>query len=288
MDNSQLDSLIVFLQTRGVDIGLKIVGAFAIWTVGRWIIRTVVRFVIAGLERRHTEPTLVRYAQSTLSTTLSIALVIGLLGFCGVETTSFAALIAAVGVAIGMAWSGLLANFAAGIFLLLLKPFKVGDTVMAGGVVGTVMEIGLFATTMLTDDGVVTFVGNNKVFGDNIKNMSASHQRRVDLVAQLAHGVDVEDARQRLRARIAEIPHVLPTPAPSVEILEFNASGTLLAVRPFVANTHYWDVYFATNEAIRQTFGSAGYPAPYTLQGTAAAPSPPARPAGARVPAPTS
>jgi small conductance mechanosensitive channel len=267
MNESRFDSLVIFLQTRGVDIGLKILGAFAIWILGRWIIRGTIRMVISSLERRKTEPTLVRYAQSTLSITLSIALLIAVLGFCGVETTSFAALIAAAGVAIGMAWSGLLANFAAGIFLLLLKPFKVGDLVSIGGVVGSVMELGLFATTILTDDGVVTYVGNNKVFGDNIKNMSASSQRRVDLVAQLAHGVDIEDARRRLRARIAELPHVLAAPPPIVEILEFNASGTLLAVRPFTENAHYWDVYFGTNEAIRQTFGDAGYPVPYTLQG---------------------
>jgi small conductance mechanosensitive channel len=268
MSSSHLDSLIIFLQTRGVDIGLKILGAFALWIAGRWIIRGAIRVIISALERRKTEPTLVRYTQSTLSITLSIALVIAVLGFCGVETTSFAALLAAAGVAIGMAWSGLLANFAAGIFLLILKPFKVGDLVSIGGVAGTVMELGLFATTVLTDDGVVTYVGNNKVFGDNIKNMSASNQRRVDLVAQLAHDVDVEDARRRLRARIAELPHVLASPPPTVEILEFNASGPVLSVRPFAENAHYWEVYFATNEAIRQTFGAAGYPVPYTLQGT--------------------
>lgn len=275
MDNPQLDTLLIFLQTRGVDIGLKILGAFAIWVLGRWVIRAVLRMAVAALESRRTEPTLVRYARSTLSIALTIALVVAVLGFCGVETTSFAALIAAAGVAIGMAWSGLLSNFAAGIFLLLLKPFKVGDSIAAGGVSGTVMELGLFATTILTDDGIVTYVGNNKIFSDNIRNMTASTQRRVDLVAQLAHGVDVEDARRRLRERIAQIPNVLPAPAPTVEILEFNAAGTVLAVRPFVDNTHYWDVYFAVNEAIRQIFGSAGYPAPYTLQGVAEPPRPP-------------
>jgi small conductance mechanosensitive channel len=267
MDSSRLDALIIFLQTRGVDIGLNILGALAIWIVGRWIIRATLRVTTAALETRHLEPTLVRYARSTLSTALTIALLIAVLGFFGVETTSFAALIAAVGVAIGMAWSGLLANFAAGVFLLILKPFKVGDAVIAGGVSGTVRELGLFATTLVTDDGVVTFIGNNKVFSDNLRNMTDSHARRVDLVAQVAHGVDVDDARRRLRERIAAIPHVLTSPAPVVDILEFNAAGTLLAVRPFVDNAHYGDVYFATNEAIRQTFGTAGYPAPYTLQG---------------------
>jgi len=268
MDSSRLDALLIFLQTRGVDIGLNILGAFAIWVIGRWVIRAVLRVATAALETRHLEPTLVRYARSTLSTALTIALLIAVLGFCGVETTSFAALIAAVGVAIGMAWSGLLSNFAAGIFLLILKPFKVGDAVDAGGVSGKVRELGLFTTTIVTDDGILTFIGNNKVFSDNIRNKTDSHQRRVDLVAQVAHGVDVDDARRRLRERIATIPHVLAAPAPVIEILEFNAAGTLLAVRPYTDNPHFDDVYFATNEAIRQTFGTAGYPTPYTLQGT--------------------
>jgi small conductance mechanosensitive channel len=267
MNDSHLDALIIFLQTRGVDIALKILGAFAIWVIGRWLIRGAMQLVVASLERRGTEATLVKYAQSTLRSALSIALFIAVLGFFGVETTSFAALIAAAGVAIGMAWSGLLSNFAAGIFLLLLKPFKVGDQISAAGVTGGVLELGLFATTILTDDGIVTFVGNSKIFGDNIRNMTASTARRVDLVAQVAHGVDVEDARRRLLERIAQIPNVLTTPAPIVQILEFNAAGTLLAVRPFVDNAHYGDVFFATNAAIRETFGAAGYPTPYTLQG---------------------
>lgn len=281
MDDANLDTLILFLQTRGVDIVLKLLGAFALWIFGRWIIRGALRVVVATLEARKVEATLVRYARSALSIALSIALIIAVLGFCGIETTSFAALIAAAGVALGMAWSGLLSNFAAGIFLLILKPFKVGDAIVAAGVSGAVTEIGLFATTFLTDDGVVTFVGNNKILGDNIKNMTESTARRVDLVAQLAHGVNVEEARQQLRARIAEIPNVLKSPAPVVDILEFNAAGTLLAVRPYTHNAHYGAVYFATNEAIRQTFGAAGYPAPYTVQGAPeprAAPSPQTRP----------
>lgn len=267
MDSTHLDALLIVLQTRGVDIALKILGALAIWILGRAIIRAALRVVVVGLERRGTEATLVRYARSTLSTMLSMALLIAVLGFFGVETTSFAALIAAAGVAIGMAWSGLLSNFAAGIFLLVLKPFRVGEVIGAAGLTGTVIELGLFSTTIITDDGIVTYVGNNKLFGDNIKNMTASTARRVDLLVQLAHGVDVADARNRLRARIAQIPHVLASPAPIIDILEFNSAGTLLMVRPFVDHAHFAEVISATNEAIRQTISEAGYPTPYTLQG---------------------
>ncbi|HWU87254.1 MAG TPA: mechanosensitive ion channel family protein [Kofleriaceae bacterium] len=262
----RLDSLILLLQTRGVDIGLKIVGAITIWVIGRWAIRTVKRMVGVGLDRRNTDPTLSRYTQSVVSISLTIALLVAVLGFFGVETTSFAALIAAGGVAIGMAWSGLLSNFAAGVFLLILKPFKVGDLIAAGGITGTVRELGLFATTVVTSDGIVTFVGNNKLFAENIQNMTSSTARRVDLVAQVAHGADVAEARRLLLERVAAIPNVLKTPAPVVEILEFNAMGTLLVVRPFVDNAHYWAVYFATNAVISEIFGAARYPAPFTVQ----------------------
>lgn len=261
-----LDSVWGVLQTRGVDVGLRLLGAFAIWTIGRMVIRGILRMLDKAMAKRGTEATLARYARSSLSVALTIVLLIAVLGMFGVETTSFAAVIAAGGVAIGLAWSGLLANFAAGVFLLILKPFKVGDLIAGGGVVGTIKELGLFATTIETTDGVITFVGNNKLFADNIQNMSSSHTRRVDLTAQLAHGVDVADARRRLLAKLAEMPGVLANPAPTVEIFEFNAMGTVLAVRPYTDNANYWDVYFATNRMIEQTFGAAGYPVPYTEQ----------------------
>ncbi|MEZ4404681.1 MAG: mechanosensitive ion channel family protein [Kofleriaceae bacterium] len=260
------DRILATLQDQGVHIGLRVLGALVIWFVGRWIISALVRVMGVALSRRHVDATLARYAQNVIRITLNVALIIAVLGFFGVETTSFAALIAAAGVAIGMAWSGLLANFAAGVFLLILKPFKVGDLISGAGLVGTVKELGLFATTIDTVDGVVTFVGNNKLFGDNIANLSMSRERRVDLTAQLAGSVDPEDAKRRLRAAIAQVPHVLAQPAPVIEIVEFNPMGPVLAVRPFCANEHYWDVYFATNQLIRTEFGAAGYPAPHTTQ----------------------
>lgn len=261
-----LDALVILLQTRGVDIGLSLLGAITIWVIGRWAIRAVKRMIGTALDRRKTDPTLARYTQSVVSITLTIALLVVVLGFFGIETTSFAALIAAGGVAIGMAWSGLLSNFAAGVFLLILKPFKVGELISGGGVVGTVRELGLFATTLETADGIMTFVGNNKLFSDNIQNLTASTCRRVDLVAQVAHGADAVEARKKLLERLVMIPHVLNTPTPVVEILEFNAMGTLLTVRPFTTSEHYWSVYFATNAAISEIFGAAKYPAPFTVQ----------------------
>jgi len=172
-----------------VTIGLKIGGAIVVWVIGRWLISLSMRLLSATLTRQHVEATLIRYLISFLTIALNVALVVAILGYFGLETTSFAALIAAVGIAIGAAWAGLLSNFAAGAFLLMFRPFKVGDYILAGGVEGTVEEIGLFATTINTPDNVMTVVGNAKIFSDNIKNYSTNPYRRVDLVAQLAHAV---------------------------------------------------------------------------------------------------
>jgi small conductance mechanosensitive channel len=245
-----------------VNFGLKLLGAFALWWAGRWLIGLGARLIQKALTARQVDATLQRYLASIIGVVLNIVLVIGILGFFGFETTSFAALLAAAGVAIGAAWSGLLANFAAGAFLMVLRPFKVGDYISGGGVEGTVREIGLFATTILAPDNVVTLVGNGKLLGDTLKNFSASPYRRVDRVAQIDHTVDPADAIARLKSRLATIPNVKADPAPDVEILDFNAMGAQLAVRPYCHTDHYWQVYFDTNQAIREEFSRAGYGVP--------------------------
>ncbi|MCA3177301.1 MAG: mechanosensitive ion channel family protein [Burkholderiaceae bacterium] len=245
-----------------VNFGLKLLGAFALWWAGRWLIGLGARLIQKALTARQVDATLQRYLASIIGVVLNIVLVIGILGFFGFETTSFAALLAAAGVAIGAAWSGLLANFAAGAFLMVLRPFKVGDYISGGGVEGTVREIGLFATTILAPDNVVTLVGNGKLLGDTLKNFSASPYRRVDRVAQIDHTVDPADAIARLKSRLAAIPNVKADPAPDVEILDFNAMGAQLAVRPYCHTDHYWQVYFDTNQAIREEFSRAGYGVP--------------------------
>jgi small conductance mechanosensitive channel len=203
----------------------------------------------------------IRYIGNTINVALNILLVIGILGYFGVETTSFAALIAAIGIAIGAAWSGLLANFASGAFILVLRPFKVGDYVQAGDVEGTVRAVGMFTTAIDTPDNVQTHIGNAKIMGGTIKNFSTNPYRRVDLTAQLDHSVDTADAARRLKEALPGIANVAREPAPDVEILTFNERGPVLAVRPYVHTDHYWQVYFDTNRVIREVFGAAGYPA---------------------------
>lgn len=156
----------------------------------------------------------------------------------------------------------MLANFASGVFLIFFRPFNVGDFICAGGVTGTVEEIGLFVTTLNTPDNVKTIVANSKISSDNIQNFSANAYRRVDLVAQLHHGVNHLEAMARLREQVSRIPNVLMNPAPDIEILELNIAGPILCVRPYCHNQDYWQVYFDTNRVIRETCGEAGYPVP--------------------------
>ncbi|CAN5527498.1 mechanosensitive ion channel family protein [soil metagenome] len=250
------------LQSIAIDYGIKILGAFVLFMVGRWIIHVIINILRSALTRRAVDLTLQQYVASIITVTLNILLVIAILAQFGVQTTSFAAIIASAGLAIGLAWGGLLANFAAGAFLLILRPFKVGEMISGGGTTGRVEEIGLFTTTIMQPDGVRAFVGNNKLFGDNILNLSATPHRRVERSMQLAGGVDVDDAISRLKNVLATTPGVLESPAPEVWVVDFTMAGPVLAVRPYCKPADYWSVYSNTNDAIRRVASEAGHPAP--------------------------
>ena len=232
------------------DVGIKVLGAIALWVIGRWLIGFALRMVRSGLERQQIDPTVVRYANSVINVTLNILLVVGILGYFGIQTTTFAALFATAGIAIGAAWAGLLSNFAAGVFLIVLRPFKVGDFVVAGGVNGSVKEIGLFSSTITTPDNVSTMVGNSKILGDTIQNFSNTAYRRVDLKCQLPNSANHDAAITLLKQRISAIPNVLASPPVEVSILEASPAGPVLAVRPYCSNGDYWQVYFDTNAVL--------------------------------------
>jgi small conductance mechanosensitive channel len=244
-----------------IAFGLKVLGAIAAYIVGRTLIGFASSLVTKALGRQKVEPTVTRYLGSAITVALNVVLIVAILGYFGVETTSFAALVAGLGIAVGAAWGGLLSNFAAGAFILLLRPFKVGDYVVAGEVEGTVRMIGLFNTTIDSPDNVQTMVGNAKIMGGTIRNFSHNPYRRVDLTAQLDHSVDLADAVRRLKEALPGIANVVAEPRPDVEILTFNERGPVLAVRPYCNTAHYWQVYFDANRTIRETFGAAGYPA---------------------------
>lgn len=257
------DAITQFFSTRGAELSLKALGAIVLWIVGRWIIKLAMRVFRAFLKRNQSvDATLTNYLVSIVSVLLTVLLILGMLDLVGVQTASFAALLAGAGLAIGTAWGGLLTHFAAGAFMQVLRPFQVGDIVTAGGITGVVKEVGLFGTTIITGDNVKTIIGNNKVFSEVIQNYSAMPTRRVECTCKIANGVDANAAIALLRTAVAAIPNVVTSPVPEIGIISFSADGTVLCVRPSAHIDHFGQVFFDTNQAIADTFAKAGYPAP--------------------------
>ena len=237
------------LVNQGLAIGLKVLGAIALWVIGAWLIGLAMRVLTKSLERQRVDTTHIRYIVSGVTVLLKVVLIVSILGYFGIQTTTFAALIAAIGIAIGAAWGGLLANLAAGAFLIFLKPFKVGDLISAAGILGTVREVGLFVTSIDTLDNIRTYVGNNKLFSDNIQNFTTNPFRRVDLVAQLSHGTDHRTAIRLLKERLVKIPNVLSAAFarcgnPSVQSSGSDAGrSTLLPQRPLLAGLFRYEPF---------------------------------------------
>ena len=198
MNPPALDNVTRFLHTYVVPFGWRMLGALSLWIVGGWTIRILVHLAHNAMAARRVDTTLVHYGETAIRVGLRIILCIALLGVLGIETTSLAALLAGAGLAIGTAGSGLLSNFAAGVFLVVLRPFKVGDIIQTAGVTGEVRSIGLFLTAVDTPENLRTYIGNSKLLSENIVNFTTNGYRRVDLRAQLAHGVDPTDAIARL------------------------------------------------------------------------------------------
>ncbi len=260
-----LHTFYLLMLEHAVPIALKIVGAIVLWIVGGLMIRIARGAFSRMLRNKRVDPTFGVYLETSLTALLRIVLLIAILGVFGVESTSFAAILAAAGLAIGMAWSGLLANFAAGIFLVVLRPFKIGDVIAAGGVCGEVKEMGLFVTTLDTPDSVRIFVGNNKLFSDNIINYSGLPVRRVELTMQIAGSVDVDVLMRKLAVEVAKIPNVATTPPVEVNIATFNLAGPVLNVRPYCDNLHYWQVLADTNAVINACGADLPPPAPHQV-----------------------
>ena len=251
-----------FLGTTATELAIKVLAAIAFWVVGRWLIGRVIALVqTAAMSRNSVDPTLTKYMGSIIAIALNVALVLGILGYFGIQTTSFAAMMAGAGVAIGAAWSGLLGNFAAGAFMLILRPFKVGDFVSVGGVVGTVHELGLFGTTLVTPDNVMTIVGNGKIFGRRSRTTRCCRRG-----ASSASRSSPARSTVRFKAAVAQIPNGSTDKPAEVNLPDMNLNGPMIAVRPYTHTDHYWQVYFDTNEAIVRVCKEAGWPAPTPAQ----------------------
>ena len=261
-----MEQVIAKLQEWIALYGLKVILAVVILVVGRFAAIGVRSLVRRMMEKSRVDKTLVSFITNLSYIAVMAFVIIAALGQLGVQTASFVAVIGAAGLAIGLALQGSLANFAAGVLMMLFKPFKVGDYIMAGGTSGAVVAIGIFTTELKSPDNKKVIVPNAKVTGDNITNFTANDQRRVDMVAGVSYSDNLDKVRKVLEGILSEDKRILKNPAPTIGVLELADSSVNFAVRPWVKTADYWDVYFATQEKIKKRFDAEGIAIPFPQQ----------------------
>lgn len=243
--------------------GLQALYAVVILVVGYLAARAVGRLVRQALDRTDVDDTLAPFVGSLVHRLLLLLAVVFALGALGIDTTSFAAVLAATGVAIGLAIQGSLGNVASGFLLIVLRPFELGDYIEAAGVEGTVSEIRVFATELTTPDNKQVIVPNSAIFADNIVNYSVKETRRIDLVFGIGYGDDLRKAKALLERVLASEPRVLDDPAPSVVVLELADSSVNFAVRPWVRRVDYWATRCDLIEKVKLEFDAHGISMPF-------------------------
>lgn len=231
--------------------GLRIVGALVIFLIGKWLAGVISRLVEKSLIKAHVEKTLAQFARHMTYIGVLISVVIAALAAVDVETTQFAVVIGAAGLAVGLALQGSLANFASGFLMIIFRPFKVGDFIEAAGTKGTVKEIGIFNTFINTPDNIRAIVPNSKLTGDNILNYTANGTRRVDLVIGVSYEDDLKKAKEVIETVLANDERVLEEPSSTVAVSELGDSSVNFVVRPWVNSTDYWNVYFDTTANVK-------------------------------------
>jgi small conductance mechanosensitive channel len=264
-----MEQIIIKLQEWIAFYGLKVIAAAAILVIGRFIAMGVRAFVKRLLQRIKVDETLVSFVTSLSYVAMMTFVIIAAVGQLGVQTTSFVAVIGAAGLAVGLALQGSLANFAAGVLMIIFKPFKVGDYIDAGGTSGEVETVGIFTTELISPDNKKVIIPNAKVTADNIVNYTAKDRRRVDILARVGYGENLDKVRNILVDILADDRRVLKDPVPTVGVLELGESSVNLAVRAWVRTSDYWDVFFAVQEMIKTRFGAEGIGVPFPHRGVA-------------------
>jgi len=254
-----LDKIYEYIATYG----LNVLAAALIFFIGKWLARILTNLLEKMMQKTNLDATLVSFVKHISYIGLLVFVVIAALGKLGVQTTSFIAVIGAAGLAVGLALQGSLANFAAGVLLIIFKPFKVGDFIEGGGSLGTVKEVQIFNTIISTPDNRKVIIPNAKVTGDNITNFSAIDNRRVDLVFGISYSDDIKKAKEDLMGMIKGDERVLPEPEPVVAVSELGDSSVNLVCRPWVKPENYWGVYFETLEKGKMELEAAGMTIPF-------------------------
>lgn len=243
--------------------GPNLLGAIAIFVIGRWGAKLVTRLIVRAAHKARVDATLVGFLDNLIYMLLLMAVSISALTKLGIEATSLTAVLAAAGFAVGMAMQGSLGNLAAGVMLVFFKPFRVGDIVRIGDNLGTVVEIQIFNTIMLTLDNIRIIVPNSKITDGTIENLSAERERRIDLVIGCGYNDDIQAVKQTLQEILDSHPQVLDAPSPVVAVADLGASSVDFAVRPWVLSGDYWEVRFDIIEKVKIAFDENGYTIPF-------------------------
>lgn len=260
---SKVQILIQQLIDWGVGAGGRIIGAIIIFVVGRFLISFIKKLLAKILSKRQIEPSIQSFVKSLVNILLTILLIIAVIGKLGVETTSFAALLASAGVAIGMALSGNLQNFAGGLIVLLFRPFKVGDWIESQGVSGTVREIQIFHTILTTADNKVIYIPNGALSSGTVINYSRENTRRVDWIIGVEYGENYDKVESTVRRILAADKRILNTPEPFIALHALDASSVNVVIRVWVNSADYWGVYFDMNKTIYAVFNEEGIGFPF-------------------------
>lgn len=262
--NTDYNALMNNLIEQALWIGLKIILALAIYYVGKWITNWILRILDRSFVRRNVDLSLRNFLRSMIKVVMTILVILAAIQTLGVNTSSFLAIFASAGLAIGMALSGTLQNFAGGVILLLLRPYRIGDYITAQGQSGTVKSIGLFSTQLSTPDNRIIYVPNSAISTSIVDNYSQPTTRRVDWKVSISYGDDVDVARKEILAMLTADKRVLKEPAePMVVLSELGNSAVILSVRAWAANADYWDLYWEINERIYKELPQKGLHFPY-------------------------
>ena len=254
------------IQELAVLYGVKILMALLIFMVGKWIVKKLSSMVQTLMEKKEVDPAIRNFTGSIIYYALLIFVCIAALGQLGIQTASFVAIVGAAGLAVGLALQGSLSNFAAGVLLLIFRPFKVGDFVEVAGISGVIQSIQIFTTELNTPDNKKVIVPNGGIISGNIVNYTANETRRVDLIFGIGYSDDIDKARQIIEGILKADERVLEIPASTVAVVELADSSVNFVCRPWVNTEDYWAAYFDITEAVKKAFDSNGISIPFPQQ----------------------
>jgi len=246
--------------------GLGVIGAIVLLIVGRIAAGIGRKMTVRALGRSNADPALIPFFSKATYYLIWAVVLIGVLGLFGIQTTSLVAVLGAAGLAVGLALQGTLSHFAAGVMLLIFRPFTIGDYVEAGGAAGSIEEIGLFGTTLRTPDNIKTIIPNGLIWGGKISNFNGYENRRIDLVAGISYDDDIQKAIDTITAVLEADDRVLTDPAPTVAVSNLGDSSVDLVVRPWCKSSDYWGLRFDLTRAIKEGLEGAGCSIPYPQQ----------------------